>query len=230
MTIRKIIYTSIMLVISHRANGNQYPENTLLAINSVKKLKVDMIEIDIRVTKDSIAILRHDSFILNDGRKINITDLTLAELHCIDKEISTLEQALRETTTHYLIEIKPGVNLEPILDILSEYQEPNSLIITSFDFKLLKQIHNRLPNIQLAILERWSGIRASYRAKHLGTSLLIMNQRWLWSGFVRSIHRSGYKLITYTLNDSKKAKAWQRNGLQGVITDIPIEMIDSLKT
>lgn len=217
-----------MLIISHRAKGSNQPENSLQAINSVKKLDIDMIEIDIQATKDNIAILRHDSFILNNGVKLNIKDLILTKLRDIDKNILTLKQALEIKDCHYLVEIKPAVDLEPILSILSVYQDTNNLIITSFDFSILKELKGKLPNIKLAVLDRWSGVRASRRAKILQTDILIMNQKWLWGGFIKSINNSGYKLIAYTLNDIEKAKKWQTSGLYGIITDEPVKLAQAL--
>src|SRR3989338_8502469 len=50
-----------MILISHRANNPGYKENTLSAIRAVQKYSPEIIEIDIRLTKDKILVLHHDA-------------------------------------------------------------------------------------------------------------------------------------------------------------------------
>jgi len=49
-----------VMVIAHRADWRNFPENSLEAIRSAIKLGVDMVEIDVRKTKDGKLILMHD--------------------------------------------------------------------------------------------------------------------------------------------------------------------------
>ena len=50
-----------VLVVSHRADWRNYPENSMEAINSAIEMGVDILEIDIQCTADSQLILMHDS-------------------------------------------------------------------------------------------------------------------------------------------------------------------------
>jgi len=48
------------IVISHRGDHTAAPENTLRAYRNAIKNKVDYVEIDLRMTKDSQLVISHD--------------------------------------------------------------------------------------------------------------------------------------------------------------------------
>ena len=47
------------LVVAHRGDSAQKPENTLLAVESAIDIGVDMVEVDVRLTKDGVPVLLH---------------------------------------------------------------------------------------------------------------------------------------------------------------------------
>ena len=49
-----------VLVVSHRGDWRNAPENSLAAIENVIKMKVDVVELDVKRTKDGQLILMHD--------------------------------------------------------------------------------------------------------------------------------------------------------------------------
>lgn len=217
-----------MLIIGHRGAKGLAPENTLAALEAGLKAKANMLEIDVRVSRDGVALLHHDAMLLSTGgKRLLVAQTDFLELQAAKPDLLTLEAALQfiDRRTDLVIEIKPGVDIEPIMDSIRPRIERNWLesdfIIISFDFKILQAIHKKYPEVHLGVLDRWSGVRASYRARRINTKRVIMQQRWLWSGFIRSVARSGYKLSVYTLNNPTKAKRWAKAGLYAVITDYP---------
>ena len=70
-----------VLVISHRGDWRNYPENTIPAIESVIRMGADMMELDIKRTKDSVLVLMHDKTIdrMTDGTGL-ICDYTYDSL------------------------------------------------------------------------------------------------------------------------------------------------------
>ena len=49
-----------VVVISHRGDWRNYPENSIPAIESVIRMGADMMELDVKMTKDSVLVLMHD--------------------------------------------------------------------------------------------------------------------------------------------------------------------------
>jgi hypothetical protein len=86
------------------------------------------------------------------------------------------------------------------------------------------ELHRALPDIPKVVIEPWSGIRAAYRAKRLGTRRISMRSWWLWTGFLKSMALRGYKLVPYTINKPQKAAKWEPY-IYGIVTDFPDRFI-----
>lgn len=81
----KLAYKNKIPVAAHRGNSKYYPENTLCAFRSAIELNVDMVEIDLHMTKDGVLILMHDHMVdrTSDGTGL-IREKTLAEMKALD--------------------------------------------------------------------------------------------------------------------------------------------------
>ena len=117
--------TGRFMVWSHRGDTARYPQNSIEAIISACMMGVDVCEIDVRVSKDRIPVLVHDTTLTKTtnfsdmaGKTVNgmtlptsanVSDWTLAELRCLrlkagaggtnaavtDYLIPTLEEAVK---------------------------------------------------------------------------------------------------------------------------------------
>jgi glycerophosphoryl diester phosphodiesterase len=76
---------SELLVVSHRGDWRNAPENSLQAILNCIEMGVDMVEIDLKKTKDGHLVLMHDRLINRTmNGKGNAEDYTLAELKAMN--------------------------------------------------------------------------------------------------------------------------------------------------
>ena len=74
-----------IIIAGHRGNPSAYPENTLEAFNSAISAGADMIETDIRETKDGVLVLMHDENAKRTtGVDKNVADMTLSEIKSLD--------------------------------------------------------------------------------------------------------------------------------------------------
>ena len=217
-----------MKIIGHRGARGLAPENTIASFKKALDHKVDGIEFDLRVTKDGIVIVHHDAELTDpNGDKHVITDCAYAELKQHKADMPTFEEVL-ETIGHPVVlyvEIKPGVPTAPIVKIIKAYLtkgwKPEYFRILSFSQSILLEMQRELPDIPKIVSEKWSGVRATRRARLVGTRQILMNQKWLWWGFIWMVSRGGWELGTYTLDDPAKAERWASYGLQAVFTDFP---------
>lgn len=73
-----------VLVVSHRADWRNAPENSLQAIQNAIDMGVDMVEIDLKKTKDGVLVLMHDRLINRTmNGKGTPADYTLEELKAL---------------------------------------------------------------------------------------------------------------------------------------------------
>ncbi len=217
-----------MKIISHRGAKGLAPEHTIPSFEAALAADVDEIEFDIRISSDGIAILEHDNTLeASNGKNYEVSSYTLAELRSFKDDLMTLEETLqlirKRCVAH--IEVKPGEAVEPVLRTVQSFIDrgwPVELfIISSRDFKLLRQVKKLAPHIPLSIIQPWSGVLAVWYARRLGTKRISMNEHVMWPGFIRSMSRRGWLLSGYAMNDLPRAKRWEKYGLYAIITDYP---------
>lgn len=73
------------IVIAHRGEHTDVPENTIASIERAIKSTVDYVEIDLRTTKDSVLVIMHDDTVdkMTNGTG-KISDHTFAELQLLN--------------------------------------------------------------------------------------------------------------------------------------------------
>ncbi|MBI2592152.1 glycerophosphodiester phosphodiesterase [Candidatus Saccharibacteria bacterium] len=211
-----------MKIIGHRGARGLAPENTIAGIQKALEYHVDIIEFDVRVTKDGIPILHHNPQLVDQsGNKLSVSGHTYSELKEHKDDLAMLDEAL--SVVHgrapIYVEVKTKVRVAPIVEVLRKYKHP--YLLASKSQKTLLKLHAAMPKVAKIVIESWSGVRAVYRAKQVDTKFIAMNQLFLWSGFIRSMRHRGYELYAYTLNNPKRARYWTRYGLAGVVTDFP---------
>jgi glycerophosphoryl diester phosphodiesterase len=217
-----------MKIIGHRGALGLAPENTLPSFAKALQHQVDEIECDARVTKDGIVILEHDERMHDAaGNSYLVADHSYAQLLKYKPTLTTLDAAivLVDRQARVQVEVKPGEPVEPVVlclqAFLSKGWKHDDFLLSSYDFVILKRVRELDPALALGVIESWSGVRASWRARRLGTLRISMSHRVLWRGFIGPMSRRGYQLCAYTLNDAKRAKRLARFGLYAAITDFP---------
>ena len=126
-----------ILITGHRGNAKFSPENTLTSYRKAIELGADIIETDVRLTKDGVPVFCHDGNIDRTSNGTgNICDKTLAELKGYDfgyravfrdkfkgEPILTLEDGLKffkEKNVKFLLEIKENQVIEPISKLVKK--------------------------------------------------------------------------------------------------------------
>jgi len=216
-----------MKIVGHRGARGLAPENTIASLLKAVEHNVDEIEFDIRVTKDNVVVLHHDKAIEIGNEKLEIKQRAYADLKEHKPDLATFQEVFYEVKAGVVlhIEVKAGEPIEPIIKVLKSElkkgRKAESLLLGSKSQKILLELHEVFPDITKVVIEAWSGVRATRRARQLNTKRLSMNKLWLWRGFINPMSKRGWELYAYTLNDPVKARRWASYGLAGVITDYP---------
>lgn len=130
-----------VLVVSHRADWRNAPENSLQAIKNCIDMGVDMVEIDLKKTKDGHLILMHDKTINRTTTgKGKPEDYTLAELrkfylrsgtgHPTAHVIPTFEEVMKLCKGKIMVNVDKGYNyFKEVYAILEKTETVNQCII-----------------------------------------------------------------------------------------------------
>ena len=108
-----------VLVISHRGDWRNWPENSIPAIESVIRMGVDIMELDLKLTRDSVLVLCHDATInrTTSGRG-RVCDITYDSIQrCVLKtghgvrttyHMPTLREALEVCKDRIVVNVDQG--------------------------------------------------------------------------------------------------------------------------
>lgn len=141
------------LVIAHRGGAGLFPENTLYAFEQSAKLGVDVLELDIRSTKDGALVVLHDSMVnrTTDGSG-QISEMTLDEAKCLNagyrfspdggktfpfREKGITIPTLQEVFTAlpdaaFNIEMKQEGLVKPLCKLLRDQKMTEKVVVASF--------------------------------------------------------------------------------------------------
>ena len=133
-----------VLVAAHRGDWRNYPENSIPAIESVIRMGLDIVEIDVAMTSDSVLVLSHDGTVnrCTNGRG-PISSFTLDSLrhlrlkrgHGVTTDslgIPTLEEALAVCKDKILVNVDHGWNYFPqVLEVAKKVGCVDQIIFKS---------------------------------------------------------------------------------------------------
>ena len=157
-------------IIGHKGAAGYAPENTLASLQIAMDMGVDMIEIDVHMTKDGHVVVFHDEDVsrtTNGTGKIH--ELTLAEVKELDagswfspefagERVPTLHEAIElvHGNADILIDIKSKGHefydnfAEVIVDIIDERQDNKEwCIVQSYEQEYLEHAYARDSTIQM---------------------------------------------------------------------------------
>lgn len=132
-----------VIVVSHRGDWRNYPENSIPGIESVIRMGADMVELDIAMTKDSVLILSHDRTLdrctTGKGRISEITydslqSFSLKSAHGghfgYELKIPTLREVLEVCKDRIMINIDKGYDYyDQVLALTEELGVTNQILI-----------------------------------------------------------------------------------------------------
>lgn len=141
-----------VIAVGHRGTVHLAPENTLAAFRKAIELGVDLVEIDVRETRDGHLIIMHDATVdRTTNGKGRVTDLTLEEIKRLDagswfspkfagEPVPTLDEALSLMKGRALpdIDFKAGTP-EKLVGTLSRHGLLGKVTLYCGDWDLLRR-------------------------------------------------------------------------------------------
>jgi glycerophosphoryl diester phosphodiesterase len=140
-----------VLVASHRATHNVYPENSLKAIQASINIGVDIVEIDVKVSKDGIPFLMHDRTMdrttTGRGDPEEFTWEELQQFAIVDKgkktslKIPSLEEALELADGKILVDLDLKTDrIDKIMEVVKRLDMKETVFFFETDYEILSRI------------------------------------------------------------------------------------------
>ncbi|HSV99755.1 MAG TPA: glycerophosphodiester phosphodiesterase [Sedimentisphaerales bacterium] len=228
-------------VIAHRGASHLAPENTLASVRLAWELGADVVEVDVRLTKDGRIMAIHDPTTLRTSG----TDLKIADTHSTDlreldggshkhadfagEPIPFLEEVLDTVPTgrRLFIEVKTGPEILPILNTtITRSGKRSQVAIIGFDLPTMKAAKETMPDVPahwLCDREVWASSGDSLAKTAKAHGLDGMNIHWsgvTWR-FARAVRKAGLRLYAWTVDRRADADRLRDLGVDGITTNRP---------
>ncbi|WZL74218.1 glycerophosphodiester phosphodiesterase [Clostridiaceae bacterium 35-E11] len=222
-------------IIAHRGACTHTKENTLEAYQKAIEIGADMIELDVRRTKDRVFIVFHDEKI--DDQPIE--KITYEEvLRCSQKhgfQIPTLEAILKITVGKIMldVELKEKGYESEVIELVQKYYKEDEFVMTSFHDVSIKQIKSIFPQVTAGLLlgkgkskfllfTRIAELFPMIRCFKARADFLAPNWRLLQLGFLKRVRCCQKPVFVWTVNDEKLMKKLiKEKKVYALITDKP---------
>jgi glycerophosphoryl diester phosphodiesterase len=224
-------------IIGHRGASGESPENTLESFQLAVTQGACMIEMDLQLTADGHIVVVHDWTLERLAKsQLEVETSTLIELSNQDVALHFRPSApkLSMPTLSEVLRVIPeriplNLELKCLKAKTSEYirtlavtiKNRDSILLSSFNWKLLRACQHELPNRLLAPIadETLEGLLEV--ATELSGVSVHCNYKILDDEFLRAADSYGYPVLVYTVNDTITAKRLFERGVSGIFTDYP---------
>ena len=143
--------SATVLVASHRATHNIYPENSLMAIQKSIDIGVDIIEIDVKVSKDGVPFLMHDRTLdrttTGKGDPEEFTWEELQAFFIVDKgkrtsfKIPSLREALNLAHGKILVDLDLKTDrIEKVVEVVNRTDTKEIVFFFDSDYSVLSRV------------------------------------------------------------------------------------------
>ena len=224
--------TSATLVVAHRGASAEAAENSIEAFEKAIQIGSDLIEFDVRHTRDDRLIAFHDATV--DGRPVG--QLTREEIQLQTGIKPPLLTDVLDLTRGHVgldVELKESGYTDRVLKAVGERFEPERLVITSFIDSVVAESKSLMPSIKAGLLVgrdtpehplrvRLSELFPARRARACGADYVAMHFRLAELGALSRAARAGFPAYIWTVNDDRRLRRYLADPqVRAVITDVP---------
>ena len=242
----KQLFNSVM-VVGHRGNSAEAPENTITSLNEAFALGADMVEVDVYFSRDGIPVVIHDETVdrTTNGKGL-VADLTLAQLKALDagswkgrkyakERIPTFEEVLRAAKGKGPVFLDPKVEGlgRSVAELLQKLgMDEYSLVIGTWTESQASDFVRYLPRAQILRTDDDTSRRAAdffEQQKARGITGFELGMNWS-PEFIQAAHAHGMPVYAYTINDESTMRELVTMGIDAIETDVPKVLIRLLKS
>ncbi len=231
------------LIIAHRGESFDAPENTLASIDLAWKRDADALEIDVQLTNDKKIVVIHDKTTLRTGGKYKrIASNNYDELLKIDvgkfkdtkwknEKIPLLDEVIDTIPKNKIlfVEIKSDERIiKPLQNLIEQKNiNPAQFKFIGFNIVTMKLLKETFPEVE----SYWIVEGKYYRIKdNLKETILkcksagldgldVQARKYLNNDVVHSVKNSGLKIYTWTVDDPERAKRLYLDEIDGITTN-----------
>lgn len=202
------------------------PENTLRSFLAAERAGLDLIELDLHLSKDGALVVMHDAEVdrTTDGSGA-ITEKTLAELRALDagrgERVPVFEEVLDAVGTPLQAEIKDVAAARALAEVMRRRDLVGRVEVSSFHDEAVAEIARLVPGVRTALIASRYGTDIVERAVEAGAATVCLNIRRLTLEVVEHARKADLKIIAWVVNTLDHLRLVRALELDGATTDYP---------
>lgn len=241
-----------VLIAAHRATNDHYPENSLEAIAESIRIGIDIIEVDIRQSKDGELLIMHDRTI---DRTTNgngeVDQHTLSELKAFNLtfndrvtefKIPTFEEVLQLTKGKILLDIDfkldDPASVQKAYSLIEKYGMENQILFFLYDYRETPRLQQLNPEIRV-MPRAYSkkDVKAILKMDHI--DIIHVDESYYKDRTMRKIMRSGARVWINALGKYDAMEQQEKNSgfdallgkkyINVIQTDLPEALLNYLR-
>lgn len=225
------------VIIAHRGDSSAAPENTMPAFASTTHAGAKYFEIDVRLSKDGVPVVIHDSTVdrTTNGTGV-VAEMTAAELRALDAgswfsdsfadtKIPTLDEVLAHvaaSTVDVVIEYKgkwAQEGIQATVDMIEAVGLEGRVITQSFSEKTVANISQVAPELPVGWLTQTLDASIVATAQKIGAD--AVNPSSATAHGVALAHRAKLGVFVWTHDADPDWEELTAMGVDGIITNRP---------
>jgi glycerophosphoryl diester phosphodiesterase len=219
------------LVIAHRGDSSHGLENSLAAFRLALEIPVDLIEFDLRMSRDGGLYVLHDRHTGRTAdRNIDIERATSGEIAAV--RLTNGEPLPRLDDVLQLARGRAGVNVEiksdgagaALAKRLREAAPEGDLIVSSFKEGEVANLRKALPDIPVGLIYDAYPLRRVPDYEARGYPFISLRKNTVTEPLVAAFHSRSVKVFVWTVDDEdvmKRCIEWQ---VDGIYTNRPLAL------
>lgn len=219
-------------MIAHRGASAELADNSLEAFEQAIEVGSDLIEFDVRRTRDGELVAFHDETV--GGRPVG--RLTREEIHIQTGNLPPLLNEVLDLAKGRAgldVELKEDGYVDRVMKSLSHRFDPDHLVITSFIDSVIVEAKRSIPSAKAGLLvgvgrpehllrTRLTELFPAGRARACGADYIAMHYRLADLGALSRASGAGFPAYIWTVNDDDRLCRYLEDPRVGaVITDVP---------
>ncbi len=202
------------------------PENTLRSFVAAQEAGLDVIELDLHLSKDGALVVLHDTDLdrTTDGTG-PVADRTVAELRTLDagrgERVPVFEEVLDAVHAPLQAEIKDVQAARALAGVMNRRNLADRVEVSSFHDEAIAEIARLVPGVRTALVASRYGPEIVERATRAGASTVCLNIRRLTLETVERARKADLRIIGWVVNTQDHLRLVRALGLDGATTDYP---------
>lgn len=202
------------------------PENTLRSFVAAQQAGLDVIELDLHLSKDGALVVMHDTDVdrTTDGTG-PIAEKTISELRALDagrgEHVPVFEEVLDAVRSPLQAEIKDIAAARALAEVMLKRDLVSRVEVSSFHDEAIAEINRLVPGVRTALIGSRFGTDIVDRAVEAGAATVCLNIRRLTLEVVERARKADLRIIGWVVNTQDHLRLVRALQLDGATTDYP---------